>query len=537
MRTIPEITLALSNTMDVLNTYMENNPIKHHQDQTAKSIKKLRMEYQNIIFKPADKNLGLVALRLTDYNEMILTHLLDTNQYISINFNSATTKNLMFLPDFTSIKGRYTQLKNRFLKSLTLKSENVQAVNWFKSWEDKPWKIPLFYVLPKIHKKDNTSRPILAATHWITNPISIIVSSLLKQRLTSSMIVKNSEGTVKKLINFNERIFLNEYENSPNPNFQNDYVTNPNHNDIFLVTLDIINLYPSIKLDLLYSLFNESTDKLLLDMLKFIFSSNYLSYNNTTYKQKDGIAMGTNCSGEVANYYLLRLIDPVFEAKREISFPSRYLDDIMFIWIGKRKDLVIFIDYLQNLVPGIKFTSKIGAKIDFLDITIALQDDGDLYWHTHQKELNMYTYISPKSCHPNPNLKGWIRAELTRYRRLSSSNQLYQTTKQLFFFRLKKRGYSSTFLNLIFENHSYVATATPINNLKVIPFKCKYSFRNNITHLPIVTYNYLKNIQIPTHRITFCWLGSPSILRLLTSADLTTAQKQLLAHNAHRGAQ
>jgi len=264
-------------------------------------------------------------------------------------------------------------------------------------------------------------------------------------------------------------------------------------------------------------------------MLKFIFSSNYLSYNGKSYKQKNGIAMGTNCSGDVANYYLLRLIDKILEEKREVNLPSRYLDDLMFIWIGKHAELLNYLDSIQDLVPGITFTSKIGSEIEFLDISIVLKNDEDIYWYTHQKELNMYTYISPKSCHPVANLKGWISAELTRYRRLSSSEKLYQTTKQLFYFRLIRRGYSPTFLKRIFEKHLYIPIAVLDNHQKVIPLKCKYSFRNNINLLPRLTANYLKNIQLPTHRITFCWLGSRSILRLLTSSDLTKAQKQLLA--------
>ncbi len=144
----------------------------------------------------------------------------------------------------------------------------------------------------------------------------------------------------------------------------------------------------------------------------------------------------------------------------------------------------------------------------------------------------MYTYISPKSCHPVANLRGWISAELTRYRRLSSYNQLYQTTKQLFYFRLIRRGYSPSFLKRIFENHLYIPIPGPENHQKVLPIKCKYSYRNNITLLPRLIANYMKNIQLPTHRITFCWLGSRSILRLLTSAELNTAQKQLLTKYA-----
>jgi hypothetical protein len=526
LRTAPDVTIALSSTMDVLNTFMTDNPVKNSQDQTSKLITELRTTYPQIVFKPADKNLGLVALKLEDYNQMIESHLLDTDQYEPIKFNSMVN-NLMFLPGFTTVKGKYTQLKNRYLKTLNSNSEKTQATNWFKSFEEKPWKLPSFYVLPKIHKPGNTSRPILGSTHWITNPISIVASTLLQQRLTSDIIVKNSEQVVKKL-----KCFSEASERQDRSDDRHLDATRRHTDTRYLVSLDIVNLYPSIQLDLLYKLFTGSTEKLLLDMLKFIFSSNYLSYNGKTYRQKNGIAMGTNCSPNVANYYLLRLIDKIFEEKREVKIPSRFLDDIMFIWIGKHDELLLFIDSIQDLVPGISFTSKIGSEIEFLDISIVLKNNEDIYWYTHQKQLNMYTYISPKSCHPVANLRGWISSELTRYRRLSSCKKLYHTTKQLFYFRLLRRGYSPSFLKDIFEKHLFISQPQPDNHQKVLPFKCKYSYRNNITLLPRLTYNYLRNIQLPTHRITFCWLGSRSILRLLTSSDLTKAQKHLLATRA-----
>jgi hypothetical protein len=513
------ITEPLRQTKDLLENYITTNHTKKPNDKALDLINTLKRKYQDIIFRPADKNLGLVALNLQDYHQMVMVHLNDTTNYVKINTTiTSKTKNLLFLPGFSPIKAKFTILKNQYLKTITNVNELKLAKSWFKFYDNHQWSIPKFYVLPKIHKQDNSSRPILAATNWITTPISIIIAKILQTYISeSTTIVKNSMDTITKLQEFRTKYL----ELTPAMKAQ-----------CHLVSLDIVNLYPSIILEKLYELL-PSSNSFLKKGLKFIFESNYLNYNDTIYIQKDGIAMGTNCSPETANFYLMHLLDPFLETQVEINCLCRYLDDIFFIWLGDSNPLTNFIDKLQYQIPGIKFTFKTNQTIEFLDILIQTLPE-DLIWSTHQKALNLYTYISPKSCHPVSNLKGWISAELTRYRRLSSTELLYKTTKQLFYYRLLRRGYTRSFLNHIFNRHEYNPTANPnLDERKVIPIKARYSWRNNLNLLPSLYYNYLKNIDLPTHRITFCWLGSPNVIQLLSKADLNERQKDVL-RNFHK---
>jgi len=53
----------------------------------------------------------------------------------------------------------------------------------------------------------------------------------------------------------------------------------------------------------------------------------------------------------------------------------RFLDDIFFIWTEGSDKLRVFVDYLNNLHPTIKFTcSHSLTNIPFLDVMVSLKD-------------------------------------------------------------------------------------------------------------------------------------------------------------------
>ena len=49
----------------------------------------------------------------------------------------------------------------------------------------------------------------------------------------------------------------------------------------------------------------------------------------------------------------------------------RFIDDTFLIWKGHLDSLIDFLDYLNNVVPSIKFTHKISTdSVNFLDTTV-----------------------------------------------------------------------------------------------------------------------------------------------------------------------
>lgn len=59
------------------------------------------------------------------------------------------------------------------------------------------------------------------------------------------------------------------------------------------------------------------------------------------------------------------------EWENHIIIWVRYIDDIFLIWKSDQDSWINFINYLNNVVPSIKFTHEISVhSVNFLDTTI-----------------------------------------------------------------------------------------------------------------------------------------------------------------------
>ena len=307
-----------------------------------------------------------------------------------------------------------------------------------------------------------------------------------------------------------------------------------NPSKLTLVTLDISSLYSNINLKLLHGVIFEC-DWDLTKYLDFITNYNFLQYDQRIFRQLDGIAMGTNAAPVLANLYLADLLDPHITANRNVRYYKRFLDDLLIFWKGTDEDLTTFIANLNNLIPGIKFTSnRSKQQVEFLDLNIFIQDN-DLHFSTHQKVLNKYIYISPKSCHPQHTLTGFIKGELTRYALNSSNYHLYCTTRRLFFARLLARGYQRKFLLPIFNNHKYsnrYKTNINTNTDSLSVFRIRYSYRSKLTYFGRSFKSYL-NVQLkqhlPTTRFLIAWKRSRNLQSYACPSKLNSQQSQLLS--------
>ncbi|XP_029641447.1 uncharacterized protein LOC115215981 [Octopus sinensis] len=205
----------------------------------------------------------------------------------------------------------YKQQKTmKNLASLILlhgKGLTEKETDYITNFKCKP---SLFYILPKIHKskiineackqspgkyiniqtpEDLTLRPIVAGpaceTHRLSNFLDILLKPLLKY--------------IKSFI----RNDLDMLEHLPKTIIE----------EAVLVTLDVINLYTNIPHDYGMKaikfwlekypevLLERINQTFIIESLKFILQNNYFLFDDTYYRQKCGIAMGTKAAPVLAN--------------------------------------------------------------------------------------------------------------------------------------------------------------------------------------------------------------------------------------------
>ena len=115
---------------------------------------------------------------------------------------------------------------------------------------------------------------------------------------------------------------------------------------------------------------------------------------------------------------------------------------------------------LMNLVETsvdkcIKFEYQISKdKLIFLDLEIfkteTLKQRSKLDTTLYQKPMNKYLFLPFQSAHPLSVFKSWITCYIQRIRVLCSIDEMFESHKEKFRNRLRRRGYPIKFLNQVF---------------------------------------------------------------------------------------
>lgn len=477
----------------------------HKIPDSSHNISKIRIENPDLIFKPADKNLGITLMNLTQYHQLVMDHLENQNIYDKVR-NAVDFKGS---PKYRGIESSFNSL--RFPVADLVKNHPLFIQKFVKKIfaATATYDIPPFHVIPKLHKPGKlSSRPIVGATNWFTTPISKLLDYLIKPEIDKIHILKDTKNLVNQLgqiITTNEEI---------------------------LVSMDVTALYTNIDIKILGDLIKKNFNITIYKMLNFIFKNNYFEYADDIYRQKDGIAMGTNAAPTLANLYLDKLIDCKMIENEKIKNYYRYIDDIFFTWSGSTTELTEFTSYINNLIPNLKFTYKSDEhRIEFLDLNIIINHETNkLDYYTFQKPLNKYSYITTYSCHPESTIKGFIKGELIRYKRNSSNSFYFNHTKNLFKQRLMERGYRRNYISPIFDQITYTSSPEPRSDKIKIPFILPFTKHPMAKQVRINIKNLENDISkiLPGSRIITAYSKRKNIGQLLTRSRLSKEQIQII---------
>ena len=293
-------------------------------------------------------------------------------------------------------------------------------------------------------------RPIAASHSYITRPISIFIDELAKPKIRMPSVLRDSGELIQLLKN----------------------AVLPNTADSFLVTADVVSLYPNadtkkalITLDLLLREARVPETPLLIQLAILVFDNSYLSseFSPNIFHQVFGIAMGTPFAVAVANVFMFHHeMDIVEYYAQYLMLYKSLIDDMFAIWCGPKGTLFEFLNALNSKTDRITLTYCISeSSIFFLDLFLCRDTSSNvLQFFIFQKPLNKYLYLPFESFHPFSNKKAFIKGELMRYARNSSSFNSFYKTRDKFWKRLRVRGIHSAFCLLCLVKYD---TATERN--------------------------------------------------------------------------
>ena len=177
----------------------------------------------------------------------------------------------------------------------------------------------------------------------------------------------------------------------------------------FMVSLDIVNMYPSMPTDEkaleiiedyletyhdVINLFGFTTTNI-VDLLRFVLHNTYISYNGRYFIQESGVGTGNHSSGAYSEI----LVDWTYQqammvAPNEPVGLTCYVDDAWMLWYGSLTEFQGFKDALNAIWPTVKFEEEMeeNGMINFLDLTITRNEEGIKYTF-YQKITNSGRYL------------------------------------------------------------------------------------------------------------------------------------------------
>ena len=438
----------------LLNTHPFQNFILKH-NKIKRAIYNLKND-PTIIIKPADKNLGLVIMDTTTYIEAGEDKLKKTNNYQLVKTEIQYEPILKELIDIfieaqmLNVKDAKIAIKYTLPMDWTQFRENqyTPLLKLLLFYFDHPKMIRIcrLYLLPKIHKHPLSWREICSSPGWITFIISMFIDLILQPLLTKvPTYIQDSSS------------FIRETQNIC---MEHEYA---------FLQADVEALYPSIHIDdglaslhqtLLKANIEPTMRTLIIRLTKWVLKNNYMTFNNKTYLQINGTAIGTPLAVTYAGLFMADIETRALNQIKRYKLPEpiiykRLMDDLASIHVNK-ENAEYFIKTLQEVLPEqIKFTYEISeTECIFLDLTLYKhrKQNGTYKLATKlfQKKMNKYLFIPPFSNHAPHIHRGWITSYIKRIRLNCTQDIHFLLHKNTFFLRLLVRGYDIEFLTPIF---------------------------------------------------------------------------------------
>ena len=453
----------------------------------------------DIIVKPADKNLGLTLITREWYIAECERQLTDTCTYERVHSVSLPGIQRRMLSFIATLDGGIPPNEHKWL---TRETERLSQ-------------LPQFYIMPKLHKDPVKGRPIVASHSWSTWPLSKWVANRINTYAGSQETVLTDTNALIAMLRGVE--------------FAED-------DAVSLSTADVESLYTSIPIPDALSAVEErlracGVDETFLHItivaIELVLKLNFFEFNGRTYHQKRGLAMGTPLAPPVANLFLASL-----EARLMRGIPPpvlyvRFLDDILVVQtLSDAAPEGPLWDGLHAMHPDIRLTRESSpCMVDFLDLQI-YRDGKRLLHRVHQKALNKYLYISPRSCHPRHVIEGFVRTELIRYARNSSTELDFVRICHAFSNRLRERGFHPTFLKHLFASVDFQHYAIQRAREAPMVFKALYVGRiaNSALSRTIKEWYHATPADFKTviPKPVMCHLNGQNIYKKLVRAKVPT---------------
>ena len=378
-------------------------------------------KWKEVVIRPSDKGSKYFLLDRNDYKDRVHEHIYDATTFVKVNQEQAEHK-----------------CKNAILNWLNVNDKEPGLTEKMKTWimPDERCKPGNNYVNPKAHKpeKNYPGRMISTGCAAMTKNLSALTAhELTKVKLKYAIQDLNQ--------------FLRTIEDINKSDALKD-------KDVIHVSFDIESMFPSIAKEVGLEECRTHLEKRpkphlfstnsIIDALEITLDNNITQFDNETFKQIKGTAMGPKNAGAYADTAINRIDEYVMEGDFD-SKPVvwlRFRDDIYVPWTHGIEKLKEFLEWLNTRMPGIKFTMRYSKDGTVFLETFVYNKGMILHTKPYSKECDDHTFLVPSSCHPTHTLRNIPYSTALRLYKISSEPLEYEKSKVEYTAYLLERGYN-----------------------------------------------------------------------------------------------
>ena len=208
-----------------------------------------------------------------------------------------------------------------------------------------------------------------------------------------------------------------------------------------LFTIDAVSMHTNIDtnhlidvLEKFFELFKDELPdgfptKLVIEAVSLVMRNNLFEFGDCIFKQLVGSAMGTPVAVQTATiyyaYHEITVLLPKYG--RHLQYYGRFIDDATGAW-NDLDDPEAFDRFCEDVNDfGILRweVEERCTQIDFLDLTIWIDEENRIMTKTFRKPQNIYQYIPQQSAHPPGVGRAIIFGCMRRYRLQNSLRKDY----------------------------------------------------------------------------------------------------------------
>lgn len=425
----------------------------------------------------SDKGNVTVIMDRESYGQKVIELVADTEVYKALKSDPTT---------------RFQNSNNKLIGEL--KSAAFISADAAKSLVNYNSVPPRFFGLPKVHKENCPLRPIVSTINSPTSKLSKFIADVLKISFADYF-----EYSIKDSFAF--AAVINDFQ------LPDDYV---------IVSLDVISLFTNISLEISVKIISDEWPRIqnntnipknvFVKIIRFLFDSNYFSYNGHYYSQIFGCPMGSNLSPVLANIVMSCLLKScIGQLSFTIPFIYQYVDDLILA-IPNRSNQEI-LDVFNGFDQHIKFTieEENNRSVPFLDTRVIRTPDNKIILDWYQKSIHSGRYINFYSYHSfkmKTNVILGLRKRIVAITHPSLRNTALHRLQDI----LKLNGYPKGMLGRLLFEHTrerpVLAGESVDQNIpaNVVRF-ASIPYIENLSHKLINLFKPYSNIKIAQYNI------------------------------------